>query len=195
MTTKKEIIETAHTLFNENGYTNTSMRDISQALSISVGNLTYHFRKKEDILKELCQIDFYQDRKSFSDHLTLEDFDAYLYGMVQSVEDNRFYFTDPKIHSIAKDILHENLDDKVKKLQLELEKYLEDLSHQNIFPYNEEQCHSIAQILMFSHIGWIQSRTIYTMEEMMRMQWDILMIGLDGFHLQECKKITAKYQK
>ena len=49
-TTKEKIIETSIKLFNEKGCLNTSTRHIADELGISVGNLYYHFKNKEDIL-------------------------------------------------------------------------------------------------------------------------------------------------
>ena len=53
MTTKDKIIETSVKLFNEKGCLNTSIRHISNELGISVGNLYYHFKNKEEILIEI----------------------------------------------------------------------------------------------------------------------------------------------
>ena len=53
MTTKDKIIETSVKLFNEKGCLNTSRRHISNELGISVGNLYYHFKNKEEILIEI----------------------------------------------------------------------------------------------------------------------------------------------
>ena len=52
-TTKEKIIETSIKLFNEKGCLNTSTRHISDELGISVGNLYYHFKNKEEILIEI----------------------------------------------------------------------------------------------------------------------------------------------
>ena len=49
--TRQQIIETALTLFNEKGYTSVSMRDISNTLGISIGNMTYHFPRKAQIVE------------------------------------------------------------------------------------------------------------------------------------------------
>lgn len=40
-------MDTAQHLFSQQGFQNTSMRDIAAVLNISVGNLTYHFKKKD----------------------------------------------------------------------------------------------------------------------------------------------------
>ena len=45
-TTKELIRNTARELFNERGYRAVSMRNIADALGISVGNLTYHYPHK-----------------------------------------------------------------------------------------------------------------------------------------------------
>ncbi len=43
---KKQIIQKAIELFNEKGFFDVRMRDISSALEVSVGSLTYHFKSK-----------------------------------------------------------------------------------------------------------------------------------------------------
>jgi AcrR family transcriptional regulator len=50
MNTKKSIAEKSRLLFNQKGVMNVTLRDVAQALEKSYGNVTYHFRTKEDIL-------------------------------------------------------------------------------------------------------------------------------------------------
>lgn len=47
---KKKIIEKVIEFFNEKGYELVIMCDILGVLQISVGNLIYYFKKKDDIL-------------------------------------------------------------------------------------------------------------------------------------------------
>lgn len=47
--TKQRILATSLELFNVHGMANVSQRRITEQLQISPGNLTYHFKKKEDI--------------------------------------------------------------------------------------------------------------------------------------------------
>ena len=55
-TTKEKIIETSINLFNEKGCLNTSTRHIADELGISIGNLYYHFKNKEEIVIEIYEI-------------------------------------------------------------------------------------------------------------------------------------------
>lgn len=50
---KKKIIQKAIELFNERGFFDVRMRDISDALEVSVGSLTYHFRSKEALMESI----------------------------------------------------------------------------------------------------------------------------------------------
>lgn len=50
MNTKQKILSKALVLFNQYGHRDVTTRMIADALSISLGNLTYHFKKKEEII-------------------------------------------------------------------------------------------------------------------------------------------------
>ncbi len=49
--TKKKILSVSLRLFNARGISNVSLRDIASEAGISVGNLQYHFKKREDIIE------------------------------------------------------------------------------------------------------------------------------------------------
>ena len=53
MKTNEKITRNALMLFNEKGVDQVSSLEISQALNISYGNLTYHYKKKDDIVLAL----------------------------------------------------------------------------------------------------------------------------------------------
>lgn len=55
MRTKEKILKQALDLFNEKGVDKVSALQISQALDISYGNLTYHFKNKDAIILGLYQ--------------------------------------------------------------------------------------------------------------------------------------------
>lgn len=51
--TKRKILDAGRELFNTHGIANVSQRRISEHLGISPGNLTYHFKKSDDIIEAL----------------------------------------------------------------------------------------------------------------------------------------------
>ncbi len=54
--TRQRILQCAKELFNARGYNAVSTRDIANAAGIGKGNLTYYFRRKEEIAEAiLCE--------------------------------------------------------------------------------------------------------------------------------------------
>lgn len=51
--TKRLILDTALKLFNEHGLAQVSLRNIADSVRISPGNLTYHYKKREEIVEAL----------------------------------------------------------------------------------------------------------------------------------------------
>ena len=51
--TKRQILDNALELFNSLGYAQVSLREIAEMSGISPGNLTYHFKKREDLVEAL----------------------------------------------------------------------------------------------------------------------------------------------
>lgn len=55
MKTREKILDTALRLFNKKGTTEVSTNHIAEAAGMSPGNLYYHFRNKQEIIRELFQ--------------------------------------------------------------------------------------------------------------------------------------------
>lgn len=78
MSTKEKILAKALELFNEKGYNNITTRHIAAELSISPGNLHYHFKHSEDIIKILfaeltMKMDELLNAMKAKENKTLED--------------------------------------------------------------------------------------------------------------------------
>ncbi|MEM6319803.1 MAG: TetR/AcrR family transcriptional regulator [Bacteroidota bacterium] len=51
--TRQNIIQTAIQLFNERGVVNVSFRDIGDVLNMSPGNVTYHYKTKQELMESV----------------------------------------------------------------------------------------------------------------------------------------------
>ena len=56
--TKNNIIQKAIDLFNEHGTAAVSLSSLADALGISTGNLQYHYRNKEEIIRAILEVMF-----------------------------------------------------------------------------------------------------------------------------------------
>ena len=52
---KRQILETAESLFAERGYEATSVQDILDVLHLSKGSFYHHFESKEIVLQKICE--------------------------------------------------------------------------------------------------------------------------------------------
>lgn len=86
-----EILATARTLFNERGYNGVSLRDIANQLHISVGNLTYHYRTKKELVEAVVleKHSHYQKPDPFP---TLEALDGFFQRLLNHQKENIYYF-------------------------------------------------------------------------------------------------------
>lgn len=87
--TRSDILQAARVLFNEHGFNAVSIRDIAAEAGISSGNLTYHFRKKEDIMEALLSENSPLD--TAPPH-TLEALDAFFSHQQQIMKEHAYYF-------------------------------------------------------------------------------------------------------
>ncbi len=97
MKTKDKILSKALELFNDKGYNNITTRHIAAELSISAGNLHYHFRHSEDIIKILfseltLKMDELLNQMKKKEHKTLEDLFQFTFSTSEIFYSYRFIF-------------------------------------------------------------------------------------------------------
>ena len=126
MKTKTKIKNTARDLFNKKGFKNVTLREVAKVLSISYGNVTYHFKTKnqlilslyEDMQNETLEIIKTFDNKNLlksileAPKLTFEISIKYLFFYVDFIEIRRSY-TDISIK-----LKHDNTNRKKGYLQI-----------------------------------------------------------------------------
>lgn len=88
---KQEILCNARNLFNEHGYNEISMRNIADSLNISVGNLTYHFKKKEELV-EAVLMEQHKNYRKPSIPTTLEELNQFFIRILTHHSENPYYF-------------------------------------------------------------------------------------------------------
>jgi AcrR family transcriptional regulator len=96
MKLKDKILIKAVELFNERGLSSTSPNQIAAELKISVGNLTYHFKTKAILVKEVYEkmrTDSY-DFIKLKGYLTLDDFRMTMSKFRDFKEEYSFFFHD-----------------------------------------------------------------------------------------------------
>ncbi|CEQ08919.1 TetR family transcriptional regulator [[Clostridium] sordellii] len=112
--TKEDIILTARDLFNKHGYNSISMRDIANELEISVGNLTYHFKKKEDLIEEVVNYK-HRNYKKIDVPKSIEDLNTFFINALNIQNENAYYFKhfdqlaqiSPKIYNLQRSTIKE----------------------------------------------------------------------------------------
>lgn len=116
--TRNMILESARELFNARGYNGVSLQDIADAVGISKGNLTYHFKKKENIMESLLSMTEHPAPLEIPE--TLMQLNEVFLDLQNVVQKNSYYFLHhAQLSQISEDIsLKQNLvyKDNIKRL-------------------------------------------------------------------------------
>ncbi len=112
--TKDSILSYAKEVFYEYGYKNSLVKTIAKNAGISLGNLTYYFNKKDDIVKEIYE-QFISDIYDFIDSNTTEEdalqkycnFIVIIYSIILSDEKNKRFYSEVILNKSNYRILHE----------------------------------------------------------------------------------------
>lgn len=150
---KEEIIQNSRDLFNTHGYHEVTMRMIANKCNISVGNLTYYYAKKKDIMKELLESG--EPQSSLDTINSLQDLYHFIYVMVDGVRKNHFFFSSSEMQSLDFDFFEANKNN-VAKIHQEFMNCLFQLQNKKIISSSmqREEIETYVSTLMLAHLSW-----------------------------------------
>lgn len=150
---KTEILETSRQLFNKHGFASVPMRKIASECNISVGNLTYHYPHKLDILCALMED--IQPKMEVRDIHSLTTLISYLRQMLDGIKKNAFFFTISDMQRINEECFEINAE-TIKKLHQNLITSLNNLLEDGILQVQnaDDIFEDIVSFWMLSHITW-----------------------------------------
>ena len=142
--TKEKILETALTLFAENGFDGTSMEQIAQNVGIKAPSLYKHFKGKEDILNSLIDAAEFRYEENFGSDKKIgklpENIDEFLRTTTERI---RFTINDPiirkmRIFLVQEQFRNERLAEITTRHQMDgiqkmYQKIIEDLMNKGLF--------------------------------------------------------------
>lgn len=194
--TKEKILETARTLFNEEGYQNITMRRIADELHISVGNLTYHFKHKKDILEALIHnLEFLEKEKPAQSCLDLND---QLRKMIQSLIEERFFFISDELANLDPEFAEKNRRNvaQIKNILLEI---LAELTELKLFnpEFDQTAREAWTKIIMLAHLSWAKSLDLKKdpqkqADEFLADHWILLMPYLSEKGIAQIKEMFSR---
>ena len=196
--TKTKIVLKAVELFNKKGFSNVSFLKIAQSLSLSPGNVTYHFPKKDDLMNAVY-LHFQQEiLKSVPlkvDEINLSSLHNQIGDFFKLQNNLKFFYSDlvdivrgyPKIAELHK--LH--IDNQISRLHDVLNEFsrsgrLKKYESSNLYAFLSRQ-------LWLTGSFWL-SRCIvrgmkHDMEELQEEAWSLIYPHLTDKGKQELSKL------
>lgn len=111
-----KIIEKSIELFNEQGYTSVTVRDIANQLKISPGNFTYYFKKKKDLTKAIFDLQYVDYQKmNLNPHVDIAGLQQIFQAIISHQQKYFFYFNSiieiPRRYPEFSDVQKKVIDD------------------------------------------------------------------------------------
>ena len=149
--TREQLLVCARRLFNEKGYSNVTMRMLADALGIGVGNVTYYFAHKQDIVTALMQDAFEQTRVE-GEITCLEQLTDMFSRMLDTLTRHTFFFLDPEFIEDERHVAHNGY------LRDRLRSALDDLTDAGFFlpSFTPEVRNALLDLLLMAHLTWLR---------------------------------------
>ena len=156
------------------------MRSISDAMGISVGNLTYHFPRKADLADALLEQEL--QRVLMAPRPGLDALDQCLRGMLSSLLENARLFSDAAMFLSIPALAHGHRD-RVARLRAMLRAMLQAQADAGLLDLEDKPASALddlTDLLMYCHLGWQQQMALFSLpprqalEQAMGLQWTAL---------------------
>ena len=180
--TASAILDTAQDLFNKHGVESVSVAQIASDLNMSTGNLTYHFKKKKDIVDthtEALEQALLGMLKRFPYHGTPKDYFNSTLAVFKLVWEYRFLFNGTA-YLIQQDLLdrnrYRNLIDHVYSLVLQQCENL--IASKVMKPISEpHDVTTLVDCIWWQWLGWLEANQLMPESDRMGIE-ELLESGL-----------------
>ncbi|MBX2815518.1 MAG: TetR/AcrR family transcriptional regulator [Saprospiraceae bacterium] len=163
--TKRKILEAAIHLFNTKGLPNVKLQHIADYCGVSVGNLAYHYRTKDILLKTIdrqIQDDIETIVSSQKDFPYLIDFDNQLSNYFYYINKYAFYFLDVLELERCYPQLQEHRVLSITKMMAQIRKWI-DLNVNNQIikqQISEDQYETTTRIVWMTISFWMTQQKV-----------------------------------
>ncbi|MGR5134337.1 TetR/AcrR family transcriptional regulator [Vibrio alfacsensis] len=159
MKTRDKIVYAALELFNQHGERNITTNHIADYIEISPGNLYYHFRNKQEIVREIFGLYSAELLERFTpiqgSQESLTMLKSYLDSIFTLMWKYRFFYANlPEILS-RDDRLHDQYIDVQEKLQANLIAIMQEFVSLNLLNVDQQQLKSLVCTLHLIACSWL----------------------------------------
>tara|TARA_R110000803_G_scaffold22634_7_gene56156 strand:- start:504 stop:1136 length:633 start_codon:yes stop_codon:yes gene_type:complete len=164
MKTRDRILQTSLLLFNQEGEAPQTAVDISNALEISPGNLYYHFKGKDAIIRTLFGA--FEDemrvilRGSKGGVTSIEDNWVYLYIILEEIYDFRFFYRDLGVLLDRYPDLAVRFRALVAEKRRTITRVLQDLAESDVLQLDPRLKAALTDQIMMSITFWLANDSI-----------------------------------
>ena len=164
MKTRDRILQTSLLLFNQEGEAPQTAVDISNALEISPGNLYYHFKGKDAIIRALFGT--FEDemrvilRGSKGGVTSIEDNWVYLYIILEEIYDFRFFYRDLGVLLDRYPDLAVRFRALVAEKRRTITRVLQDLAESDVLQLDPRLKAALTDQIMMSITFWLANDSI-----------------------------------
>jgi AcrR family transcriptional regulator len=170
MKTRDKIIQASITLFNENGERNVTTNHIAAHLSISPGNLYYHFRNKEDIILSIYE-EYARDLlldtfpQVTDESKPIDTIIQYMDAVFQMMMKFRFFYSNLPVLLDKNPNLREKYVEVQQSIAQRVSELLLSLRAAKVIAFEDDELKDIVSILRIINTFWLsfyQTQNIVT---------------------------------